>query len=348
MHVDLVPDVLILKDVMRGLYGEGIQRGLDDNTIQQIPHSPFSIQLAFNTEPSAREEALIFRLQPGQQNRSKGGVTMANALQALPSIPTTHFQALDYLPPSWISCQLSVAFRMEHTLVGGNYVKLARKLSQTPWELEGDRKTSSSTSEEIANPILEFFRADEYKFHSSGREDVDVRMLGSGRPFVIEFIQPHLNPEVDLEFFERMTQRINSSSSLVQVNNLCLFSNEQFQEMKDSIDQKKKSYRCIVWVSRPLQPGELEPLKQITDLVVNQQTPIRVLHRRSQLNREKIIHTMSAEWINPQFLILDLTTSSGTYVKEFVHSDRGRCHPSLGSILGCEADILQLDVMDLH
>jgi len=164
---------------------------------------------------------------------------------------------------------------------------------------------------------------------------------------VLEFIQPHLSPEADPSFFERMTQRINASS-LVQVNSLGLFSNEQFQEMKDGVDQKRKSYRCVVWVSRPLQAADLEPLKQISDLVVNQQTPIRVLHRRSQLNREKIIHCMSAQWMNPHFFILDLTTSSGTYVKEFVHSDRGRCNPSLGSILKCDADILQLDVMNLH
>lgn len=32
------------------------------------------------------------------------------------------------------------------------------------------------------------------------------------------------------------------------------------------------------------------------------------------------------------------------YIKEFVHGDMGRTHPNIGSILGCDADILQLDV----
>ncbi len=35
-----------------------------------------------------------------------------------------------------------------------------------------------------------FNKAREYKFSSGGREDVDVRMLGNGRPFVIEFCDP--------------------------------------------------------------------------------------------------------------------------------------------------------------
>lgn len=30
------------------------------------------------------------------------------------------------------------------------------------------------------------------KFHAGGREDVDVRMLKGGRPFVIEFVNPRI------------------------------------------------------------------------------------------------------------------------------------------------------------
>jgi len=36
---------------------------------------------------------------------------------------------------------------------------------------------------------------------------------------------------------------------------------------------------------------------------------------------------------------------AGTYVKEFVHGDLGRTTPSVCSLLGCQADILQLDVV---
>jgi tRNA pseudouridine synthase 10 len=29
--------------------------------------------------------------------------------------------------------------------------------------------------------------------HAAGREDIDVRMLGQGRPFIIEFVNPKLS-----------------------------------------------------------------------------------------------------------------------------------------------------------
>jgi len=48
----------------------------------------------------------------------------------------------------------------------------------------------TSVQEEIAKPILPYFRPKDYKFHSGGREDIDVRMLGDGRPFVLELISP--------------------------------------------------------------------------------------------------------------------------------------------------------------
>ena len=35
------------------------------------------------------------------------------------------------------------------------------------------------------------------------------------------------------------------------------------------------------------------------------------------------------------------------YIKEFVHGDMGRCQPSLGDLFACDANIVQLDVLDV-
>jgi hypothetical protein len=57
---------------------------------------------------------------------------------------------------------------------------------------------------------------------------------------------------------------------------------------------------------------------------------------------------MQATQLSAHFMELHLTTSAGTYVKEFVHGDLGRTVPSIGSLLQCTADILQLDVMGVE
>jgi hypothetical protein len=45
-------------------------------------------------------------------------------------------------------------------------------------------------SEKIASLMVPHFGASGSRFTASGREDVDVRMLGQGRPFVVQLLNP--------------------------------------------------------------------------------------------------------------------------------------------------------------
>jgi tRNA pseudouridine synthase 10 len=122
----------------------------------------------------------------------------------------------------------------------------------------------------------------------------------------------------------------------------------EFARMKADVAAKRKTYRCVVWIEKALlgpQDPRLATLNGIQNLVVAQRTPVRVLHRRSLLTRIKHIYSARAEYVNPHWIYLDVSTSAGTYVKEFCHGDRGRTVPSVGSLIGCKAEIIQLDVI---
>ena len=108
-----------------------------------------------------------------------------------------------------------------------------------------------------------------------------------------------------------------------------------------------KIYSCFVWVKKNLEENDINKLNNIKNIEVIQKTPLRVLHRRSLMDRKKMIYELKAEKINEHFMILDVISSAGTYIKEFVHSDLMRTEPSIKSLLGCDVDILQLDVRDL-
>ena len=43
-----------------------------------------------------------------------------------------------------------------------------------------------------------------------------------------------------------------------------------------------------------------------------------------------------------------MRSQAGAYIKEFCHGDWGRTRPSLGSMLGCLVEIMQLDVVAVH
>lgn len=63
-------------------------------------------------------------------------------------------------------------------------------MSQTKWMIDGERKLGVSLEEIMGDVLKKELSATGYVFTSSGREDIDVKCLGKGRPFILEFIQP--------------------------------------------------------------------------------------------------------------------------------------------------------------
>ncbi|KAM0014580.1 putative pseudouridine synthase, catalytic domain superfamily, tRNA pseudouridine synthase Pus10 [Helianthus debilis subsp. tardiflorus] len=245
-------------------------------------------------------------------------------------------------------CHMTLTCSTAPVYIGGRYLKLSRNVSQTRWIIDDERKGEASVEELIGENILPMCKGEGYKFHAAGREDIDVRMLGSGRPFLIEVQNArHLPSEASVK---EMEKKINSlESNLVRVKHLQILGSQGWSLMREGETEKQKQYAALVWISRSINDNDLEAVSSLKDLKVLQRTPIRVLHRRSPLDREKIIHWMKIEKIggSSQYFLLHLCTQAGTYIKEFVHGDLGRTHPSIGSILGCRAEILQLDVTDV-
>ncbi|KAF7138274.1 hypothetical protein RHSIM_Rhsim07G0252700 [Rhododendron simsii] len=227
-------------------------------------------------------------------------------------------------------------------------LQYSRNVSQTRWIIDDERMGEASVEEIIGSNILPICQGDNYKFHAAGREDIDVRMLGSGRPFLIEVQNArHVPSEMSVKEIER---KINSmENNLVKVKNVNVVGSQGWSLMREGEAEKQKQYAALVWISRSLEDDDLKTVSSVMDMPIFQRTPIRVLHRRSPLEREKIIHWMKVEKIagSSQYFLLHLCTQAGTYIKEFVHGDLGRTHPSIGSILGCRAEILQLDVTDV-
>ena len=237
-----------------------------------------------------------------------------------------------------------LSFLKDPLYIKGNYNKFSREIGQSPWEINGERVCVSSVEEEIKKIIIERYEAEDLKFNAGGREDRDVRMLGVGRPFMLEII----NPKKDMgNVIKKIEEEINTSSKFIKVNNLEKCEKEYTEFIKKAEVNKMKIYSCFVWVQKELNDDDIKKLNNIKNMEVNQKTPLRVLHRRSLMDRKKIIYELKAEKINKHFMILDVISSAGTYIKEFVHSDLMRTKPSIKSILDCDTDILQLDVRDL-
>jgi tRNA pseudouridine synthase 10 len=91
-----------------------------------------------------------------------------------------------------------VELQVAPLFIYGRYRKLVRGIPQTKWPCKwclgkGCEKCGfkgkmyeRSMEEIIASEVMKFSGGDKHSFHGMGREDVDVLMLGNGRPFVLE------------------------------------------------------------------------------------------------------------------------------------------------------------------
>ncbi|OMJ20774.1 putative tRNA pseudouridine synthase Pus10 [Smittium culicis] len=214
-------------------------------------------------------------------------------------------------------------------------MKLLRGVSQTPFFVGDLKLAENSVSELIAGPISTILKPEGHNFVGSGREDADVRMLGTGRPFYIEF-KECIAETISPEQLSTIQNEINTNNPFVRATHLKLLQKEELSKITSLENSAMKTYSCLIWVNEPISSEKLQSLEKYTKepLVLDQNTPIRVLHRRSPGIR--------------LFYQLVLTTQAGTYIKEFVHGDMGRTEPSLRSLIDNQtADIFELDVIDI-
>jgi large subunit ribosomal protein L21e len=85
--------------------------------------------------------------------------------------------------------------------------------------------------------------------------------------------------------------------------------------------------------------------KTLEKAVIHQQTPLRVLHRRADLVREKYIYETKIKRLAPNRAEMRIHCQGGLYIKELVSGDEGRTNPSVAKIVNADAKPLELDVL---
>ncbi len=229
----------------------------------------------------------------------------------------------------------------------GRYRKLVRGLPQNPWPFMDDRiKYPTSIEELIVTPIVKEARGEGAKFHAAGREDIDAITLGRGRPFVVEV----KNPRIRSLNLEKLEKKINSEASgLVEVEGLHFCRRDDVRRIKTLAELARKTYRLKVVFEKPVDLKKLKELEEyFKNVVVSQQTPTRVLHRRADKVRKKVVYSLKARKLDDHTVEFIIECQGGFYVKEFIHGDQGRTKPNVAEMLENKVKKIELDVLDIE
>ncbi|KAM7448831.1 putative tRNA pseudouridine synthase Pus10 [Porites harrisoni] len=329
-----------VKEVFKWVYGPIVEELLQ---VDYMPLSPFKISLVLTHKDNDKELEFLnsssktTTRQRQKRQKMEASMTAPSVKKALAELTAvSQLKRLADCPPqpAALPIELSEVVCFHDSIyIAGRYNKFSRVLSQTPWIIDNVRHTESSVEEKICDRIRNKIKADDHKFASAGREDIDVLMLGRGRPFLVEFINPRVT-RLSESFLSDLQQEINSSTTEIFVRDLQQVTKDDCQILKDAESNKTKTYKALIWTKEEIVEKHLHILQDTKDLIISQKTPLRVLHRRP----------LASEQIDAHHFNLFLKTQAGTYIKEFVHGDFGRTKPNLGQLLNTETDILQLDV----
>ncbi len=221
----------------------------------------------------------------------------------------------------------------------GRYTKLSREMPQNPMPAY----YASSIEEIVGKVLCAHARGESFKLHGCGREDIDARMLGEGRPFILEIANPKTR-NIDLALAAHEIHL--ASRGDVEVFGLRFARAWEVAMLKNA--RPDKTYHMSVITDKTITKNDLARVEAISGAVVHQRTPTRVAHRRADKVRKRKIRKISARAIGARKFELEITTSAGTYVKEFVSGDEGRTKPSVSEILGCDARCEELDVINVR
>jgi len=235
--------------------------------------------------------------------------------------------------------------------VKGRYNKFSRELAQTFHycrkcrgkgckECGGTgKKTQESVQELIAEKAEKFFEASGNRFHGQGREDVDVLMLGKGRPFVLELIGPKKR-NANLKALEK---EINADNR-IEVSELEFSNPKEMVEIKNAVHEK--IYKAAAESEKEISDYDLKKIIG-KEIEIVQRTPLRVAKRRPDLERKKHAKILEAKKISEKEFSVKILASHGLYIKEFVSGDSERTNPSISSLLGKNCACKRLDVLEI-
>ncbi len=248
-----------------------------------------------------------------------------------------------------------VRLQVNSIFIYGRYRKLVRGIPQTHWpcrECRGvgcercnftGKMYSESVEELIAPEVLKACKASGAVFHGGGREDIDARVTGSGRPFVIEVREPKIRSP-DLVALEHA---INAyAGGKVEAGELKIVGRESVEIIKNR--EVNKLYRLKVIFDQAISEEKLKiALASLMESTIDQRTPQRVAHRRADKIRKRRVIEAELKELSGIQASIEIRCEGGLYVKELISGDEGRTKPSLSGLLGVKAKVLELDVIEV-
>ncbi|UCG00479.1 MAG: tRNA pseudouridine(54/55) synthase Pus10 [Candidatus Heimdallarchaeota archaeon] len=328
--------------------------------LNEYEFSTFLVGSQFPPSIIDKEDTIrsTYNLEFGESIKSEFNREIGKILQEQLTLATVDFKTPDIVITFNLRSD-QITIKTNPLFILGRYRKFERGIPQSKWfcrECRGKgceycnftgKMYQESVEEYISEPFLSAAKGTASKFHGSGREDIDARMLGTGRPFILEISEPRKR---NLNLTEIMEIVNEKAGGKVEIDIEGITNRSKVRELKTRSSRNAKGYRVIISLDPPIKLEELEILAiadEFSDLLIQQRTPLRVVHRRADKIRSRKVQTFRIEKFEPHQLTAYVVCEGGLYVKELISGDEGRTQPNLSERLNTTAVVTQLDVIEV-
>ena len=334
-----VRECFICGGLLEGFIGRAAGRGAE--LLRAYDISRFVVGVRVDPSILSREEevkrelGLPYGESIKSELRREVGKALASLTPASVDFDEPEATVMVHFPSGHVDIQVN------SLLIKGVYWKLGRNVSQAYWPSpQGPRYFSV---EQALWGLLRLLGGERVVVHAAGREDVDARMLGSGRPVIVEVKYPRRR-RVSLEDLERAANE--GGRGVVRFKLLGPARRGEVRLYKEEAARVRKVYRALVAVDRRVEPADANALEGFfRGRVVVQRTPLRVAHRRPDIVRRRTVYSVACRVLAARLMECLIEAEGGLYVKELVSGDEGRTTPSFAEVLGSRATCLELDVV---
>ena len=351
-----IDECIICKDIFLKINDSLVELVKDKITYLDLEFDTFLVGSKLSEDILKNDEEINekfnFDIEPIKKeiNREVGKLLEANLKKEVEFEKQDIVVNLDF--KDFLNDNIKVRVQINPIFIEGSYNKYIRTIPQTKWpcrKCKGKgceecnftgKQYLESVEELISELALKYFKGYTAKFHGAGREDIDVLMLGDGRPFVLEIKEPKLR-NVDLKKLE--TEVNLTSENKTAYHNLKYVDRGRKAEIKVTSPDTFKVYKALVKCDEEFDVENLENLKNLNQ--IEQYTPTRVEHRRAKKIRTKNVKNLETNLINSKEFELIVKTDGGLYIKELISGDDKRTKPSISEILGVNCICAQLDVI---
>lgn len=233
----------------------------------------------------------------------------------------------------------------------GHYLKKTRQYCQHDWSCSACRgrgckrcnfqkENYPSIETALRDHFAKGFGASDARLHASGREDVDVMMIGTGRPAVLEIVGPKKR-SADLK---KICKQLKDATPIEFLHPKHV---QKFWIEAVCNSHYDKHYRATIHCADGLDKNDWKKISESIPCTLAQRTPIRVSKRRADLIRRRRVYDIKLVKSTKNEFIVDVLAEAGTYIKEMIHGDQNRTNPSISSILKKPCSCSQLDVLGI-